>query len=168
MLFGVSHDFNSYDTAALHFGAFHKGRAVAYMRLALDSPSHQTPQVKQLIRSYGISLKTRELRFPFQHYYPDGKWSEAFLNRLRGKKIGEVGRLAIHPDYRNGGIILDELFSSFITYCKSHGIETGFGTCTLLLERYYRKFGFRRAEDCEPFVYRDLPEAVIVRFDDQA
>lgn len=166
MIFGMSHDFNSYDTTALHFGAFHDGKAVAYMRLTLDRETHQSPDVKTLMQKKGIPVRQKKHRFPFQHYYPDNRWSESFLTDLESKKIGEVGRLAIHPDYRTGGILLDEMFSAFIDYCKSHGINTGFGSCTLLLERYYRKFGFQRAENCSPFVYKNLPEAVIVRFDD--
>jgi GNAT superfamily N-acetyltransferase len=165
MLFGMSHDFNSYDTTALHFGAFHNGKAIAYMRLTLDRETHQTEHVKTLMHKFGIPVRKKKHRFPFQHYYPDQDWSDSFLTELQGKKIGEVGRLSIHPDYRNGGILLDNMFSAFISYCKSHEVKIGFGSCTLLLERYYRKFGFQRAENCSPFVYKNLPEAVIVCFD---
>lgn len=59
-----------------------------------------------------------------------------------------------------------ELITEFIDYCKNDKkITTGFGSCTLSLERYYRKFGFSITQGSEPFVYDGLPEAVIVRFD---
>ena len=104
--------------------------------------------------------------FPFQQYYPNTTWSLSFLDELKGHKIGEVGRLAIHKNYRKGGVILNELITAFIDYCKNdQKITTGFGSCTLSLERYYRKFGFSIAKGSEPFVYYGLPEAVIVRFD---
>ena len=167
MLSAQTHDFNAYDLNALHFGAFADGKPIAYVRLAVEEETHQTPLMKEILENGGLSLKEKERAFPFQHYHPDYRWSETFLRQLKGKRIGEVGRLAIDSAYRNGGEVLDDLFSAFISYCRDEQqINTGFGSCTLLLERYYRKFGFRRAENCQPFVHKNLPEAVIVRFDD--
>ncbi|MGV3630306.1 MAG: N-acyl amino acid synthase FeeM domain-containing protein [Bacteroidota bacterium] len=167
MLSAKNHDFNVYDLNALHFGAFENGKPIACMRLAVEQETHQTSIIRDILEKAEVSLREKQFTFPFQHYHPDPRWSETFLRQLQDKRIGEVGRLAIHTAHRNGGQVLDDLFSAFISYCRDeHQVNTGFGSCTLLLERYYRKFGFRRAENCEPFVYKNLPEAVIVRFDD--
>ncbi|MCE3294840.1 MAG: hypothetical protein K0R65_554 [Crocinitomicaceae bacterium] len=167
MLSAPDHDFNAYDLNALHYGAFRNGEAIAYMRLAVQEETHHTQFIREILDQNEINLREKEHAFPFQHYYPNPNWAGNFLDQLKGKKIGEVGRLAIHSEYRQGGEVLDDLFLAFIKYCRNdQKINTGFGSCTLLLERYYRKFGFRRAENCEPFVHKNLPEAVIVRFDD--
>jgi hypothetical protein len=77
-----------------------------------------------------------------------------------------VGKLAIAKDYRQKGIVLGGLISSFVDYCKKEQkFNTGFGSCSIQLERYYRKFGFMRAHGTVPFIHEGLPEAVIVRFD---
>lgn len=168
MLSAVAHDFTTYDLNALHFGAFEKEKPVAYLRLAVEEKTHLTPWVEELLEREQIALEDKTHAFPFQAYHPDPLWSDRFLQEFSGKRIGEVGRLAIHPDYRQAGHVLDGLISSFICYCKEdRKINAGFGTCTLLLERYYRKFGFQRAKNCRPFVYQNLPEAVVVCFEDR-
>lgn len=159
-------DLTAYDLNALHFGAFENDKAIAYIRLVVENETHFTSLVKELISKNVIEVEKPRFAFPFQNYHPDLIWSEQFIQSLENRKIGEVGRLAIHQDYRKAGKILDALFENFITYCKIQQINTAFGSCTLLLERYYRKFNFIRAENCEPFIYKNLPEAVIVRFDD--
>lgn len=166
MLSENSLDLNVYDLNALHFGAFENNEPIAYIRLVVGKETHFTSWVKELFSEHGIKLETQKFTFPFQNYHPDLIWSKKFIQSLENRKIGEVGRLAIHKDYRQAGEILDTLFENFINYCKNQGINTAFGSCTLLLERYYRKFNFQRAENCEPFIYKNLPEAVIVRFDD--
>lgn len=159
-------DLTVYDLNALHFGAFENDKAIAYIRLVVEKETHFTAWANELISELGIQLEKQKFPFPFQNYHPDLNWSIQFIKSLESRKIGEVGRLAIHKDYRQAGEILDALFENFINYCKNQGINTAFGSCTLLLERYYRKFNFVRVENCQPFMYKDLPEAVIVRFDD--
>lgn len=161
-----SHDINAYDLRSCHFGAFSDGNAIGYVRLAMAQRSSLAPWVEEICATNRITLNSIKHSFPFVAYYPDKKWSSEFILGLAGKRIGEVGKLAIHQDYRNGDDHLNELISSFLDYCvQEHRIETGFGSCTLLLERYYRKFGFFVAAGAKPFVFGNLPEAVILRFD---
>lgn len=166
MLSGNSLDLSIHDLNALHFGAFDKNKPIAYIRLVVEKETHFTPWINEIIAEHEIQLENKKFTFPFQNYYPDLKWSEDFIQGLENRIIGEVGRLAIHKDCRQAGNLLDALFLNFIDYCKKNQIQTAFGSCTLLLERYYRKFNFQRAENCQPFIYKNLPEAVIVRFDD--
>lgn len=167
MLSGNQLDLSVYDLNALHFGAFENNKVIAYIRLVVEKETHFTSWVNQIIKEHQIQLENKKFTFPFQNYHPDLNWSENFIQSLANRKIGEVGRLAILKNYRQAGEILDTLFENFIFYCKKQHIQTAFGSCTLLLERYYRKFNFQRAENCQPFVYKNLPEAVIVRFDDK-
>lgn len=161
-----SHDINEFDLQALHYGAFDDGKPIAYIRIATASNTHFTHWVKQLLSLNNTTTKAPDTSYPFQSYYPDVNWSGEFVSGLEGKKIGEVGRLAIHKEYRKAGTILSGLISSFIEYCKKEQkIDTGFGSCTLKLARYYKRFGFTQAQGAKPFIYSDLPEAVIVRFD---
>lgn len=160
------YDINPYDLNALHFGAFDGDSPVAYIRISTLEETHFTPWVVELADKHGMNLNEPETQFPFQLYYPDPGWSTVFIQSLNGKKIGEVGKLAIHKNYRQGGKVLDELITAFVQYCKNEqGFNTGFGSCSLLLERYYRKFGFEVADGAQAFVYNEFPEAIIVRFD---
>lgn len=160
------HDMNSFDLHALHYGAFVNEKPIAYIRITTASETHFTIWVKQLLLKNNIATAPATSFFPFQLYYPDLNWSNKFLLGLEGRKIGEVGKLAIHKDYRKAGNVLTGLIESFIEYCKKdQKIETGFGSCTLTLARYYRKFGFTVASGAQSFIHGTLPEAVIMRFD---
>lgn len=166
MVSSNNQDINWYDLNAYHFAAFENEIPIGYIRITSTSKTHFTPWVKEIIASNNISLEQKTQAFPFQSYCPDSNWCTAFLTSLNGRKIGEVGKLAIHEKYRQGGEILNNLINSFIFYCKNEqNFETGFGSCTLSLARYYRKFGFVVAHESIPFIYDGLPEAVIVRFD---
>lgn len=159
-------DIDQYDLKAFHYGAFDGKIAIAYVRFASSNNTSFTNWVEQILSNNNIHIETKKALFPFQKYYPDSEWSRTFLASLEGRKIGEVGKLAIHKDYRFGGDHLEGFMSSFIEYCiKGQKIETGFGSCTLQLERYYRKFGFTVAEGAKPFIYEELPKAIILRFD---
>jgi hypothetical protein len=161
----AKHDINEFDLKALHYGAFENETPIAYIRIATDSHTHFAKWVNQIISSHKETPEIINSNFPFQNYYPDKKWSKDFVSSMGGKRVGEVGKLAIHKDYRKAGTILFGLIDSFIKYCKiEQNIETGFGSCTLKLARYYRKFGFTIVEGTQPFIYGDLPEAVIVKF----
>lgn len=161
-----THDINYFDLNALHYGAFDGENPIAYIRITTSTKTHFTNWVENILELNNITIESNFRSFPFQSYYPDINWSLSFVDGLKGKKIGEVGKLAIHKDYRKRGIVLEGLIHSFIHYCKKEQkINTGFGSCTLQLERYYRKFGFTRAQGSIPFVHKELPEAVIVRFD---
>jgi hypothetical protein len=159
-------DINQYDLNALHYGAFEKEKPVAYIRITTAGETHFTNWVKQILLIHGIRTETDSSSYPFQSYYPDLIWSKKFIESLQGRKVGEVGKLAIDKNYRQAGTILSGFIGSFIQYCKKEqNITTGFGSCTLKLARYYRKFGFTLAQGAKPFIYAGLPEAVIVRFD---
>lgn len=160
------HDINHFDLNSLHYGAFDGEKPVAYIRIATSSPTHFSKWIEKILDLDSIDPEPDYIGYPFQQYYPDTNWSLTFIESLKGKKIGEVGKLAIHKDYRKGGIVLGSLIPSFIRYCKTEQkMDTGFGICGLKLERYYRKFGFSRAKGSEPFIHKELPEGVIVRFD---
>ena len=135
-------DINSYDLNAFHFGAFQDGLAVGYVRLATQHNTAFTSWVAEIIEHEKIEIAPVPHEFPFQAYYPDTMWGKNFINSLRGRSIGEMGKLAIHEDFRGGEELLNDLISSFLGYCINDlKLETGFGSCSLLLERYYRKFG---------------------------
>lgn len=159
-------DINWYDLNAFHFAAFENGNPIGYIRITNVTETHFTPWINEIISSNNIHLESQKFLFPFQAYCPDASWCDSFIKSLNGRKIGEVGKLAIHSDHRNGGEILSSLINSFIQYCKNERhFQTGFGSCSLLLERYYRKFGFSIVEGAQPFIHDGLPEAIIVRFD---
>lgn len=161
----ANHDINKFDLYSFHYGAFINGEAIAYIRITTASHTHFTKWVKQILTANKIATETINSSFPFQNYYPDKKWSENFVSSMEGKNVGEVGKLAIHKEYRKAGTILFGLIDSFIKYCKAEqSIETGFGSCTIKLARYYCKFGFTIVEGTKPFIYGELPEAVIVKF----
>jgi hypothetical protein len=159
-------DVSNFDLNALHFAAFDGRKPVASIRIISQFPTHFTLWIQKIIADNHLKLEDYMVQFPLLMYYPDLNWSLKFIADLKGTKIGEVGRLAIHKDFRKGGIVLDNLIRSFIEYCiKGQLFNTGFGLCTPLLERYYLKFGFSRVQEVIPFVHGDLPEAVVVRFD---
>lgn len=159
-------DINEYDLFALHYAAFENNTPIACIRLSTTSETHFSEWVDDLIQEHDIVLDDKKTSYPFQNYYPDQSWSADFLSKLCDRKIGEVGKLAIHKNHISGGIVLNGLINSFVKYCKvDQNLETGFGSCTHKLERYYRKFGFTVADGSIPFTHGDLPEAVIVRFD---
>lgn len=161
----VTFDINEFDLQALHYGAFVDGKAIAYMRITTNLDTRFTNWVKQIIFHNNILIEPPSFSYPFQSYYPDLNWSNNFVSSLKGKKIGEVGKLAIHKDFRKAETVLSRFIPSFIEYCKlKQKIETGFGLCNLRLARYYKRFGFYSAEGSKPFVYKELPEAVIVQF----
>jgi len=161
------HDINCFDLNALHFGCFIDKKPVAYLRMVTDAETYFSPWIKNILSDERISLNTSQDNFPFQTYCSDKGWSKDFITNHKGKKIGEVGKLAIDKEYRTGrGELLTGLFRAFIPYCKDQqGFDMGFGSCVLPLERYYSKFGFKRAEGAIPFKYQRLPEAVMVKFD---
>lgn len=159
-------DINQYDLNALHYGAFELEKPVAYIRITTPTETHFTPWVKQILLFHNLKIETISSSYPFQNYYPDLEWSSEFIKSFEGKNIGEVGKLAVDRKYRLGGKILFGLISSFMQYCKKEQkINAGFGSCTLQLARYYRKFGFTIAKGAKPFIYAGLPEGVIVQFE---
>ncbi len=160
------HDINQFDLNAFHYGAFDGKDPIAYIRITSASTTHFTDWVEQIIELTNSKIESNFGAFPFQSYYPDRGWSNSFIDGLKGRKIGEVGKLAIYKDYRQKGTVLGNLIPSFVDYCKKEQkFNTGFGSCGIQLERYYRRFGFTRVEGGLPFIYQGLPEAVIVRSD---
>lgn len=161
----VDLDMNIYDLNALHFGAYRDNEAIACIRMTTDNKTHITTWAQELAIDTRMIADEVGETYPFQNYYPDANWSKEFIKSLHGRKIGEVGKLAIHQDHRSKGL-LPEFISAFVSYCKDeHSFSTGFGSCSLQLEKFYLKFGFTRAEGSAPFTHKGLPEAVIVRFD---
>jgi len=159
------YDLTHFDQRAMHFGGFINDKPVAYLRMTTNRFTRFAEWVNEIAAQNNIALLPNGARFPFETFSPDKTWNSNFLAALENKKIGEVGKLAIHREHRKRGLVLEKLISAFVDHCHRDGFDTGFGSCTLPLERYYRKFGFSRAEGATPFVHQGLPPAVIVRFD---
>jgi hypothetical protein len=158
-------DINQFDINAFHFAAFDKNMPIAYIRITSTIPNNFTKWTEELIFENNIKIKYEDHTYPFENYYPDKIWIKNFLLSISDKIVGEVGKLVIHEDYRVGGKTLFGLISQFQIYCfKENKYELGFGSCSLILERYYRKFGFERVDQSIPFTFPDLPEAVIMQF----
>jgi hypothetical protein len=156
-------DITEFDLHSLHFGAFDGERPVAYMRMVQRDQTRFTPWVQNIAGH--IDELPFPADFPFELYSPYKTWNKQFLRNLSGKKIGEAGKLAIHEDYRKDGT-LEHFIRAFVDYCnETRRFDSGFGVCTFKLERFYRRLGFRRAEGAVPFIYSDLPEAVVLQFD---
>jgi len=162
MVHGI--DITGFDLNALHFGAFDGLVPIGYMRMVGQKETRFAPWIKNIAADEIIDIPNK-ISFPFELYCPHKNWNLDFLNDLQGKKIGEAGKLAIHKDYRNGSM-LEDFIKAFVTYCKEgQKFDSGFGICTFALERYYKKLGFYRAPGALPFIHKDLPEAVMLRFD---
>lgn len=158
-------DINEYDLNAFHFAAFIKNTPIAYIRITSPVPNNTTKWTQELIIEHELEIKPQLFTYPFEKYYPDKEWIHNFLQSISDDISGEVGKLVIHKNYREGGKILNSLISNFHTFCFTEKkYDMGFGSCSLKLERYYQKFGFKRAENSIPFTFQYLPEAVIMQF----
>lgn len=154
---------SEFDCRAFHFVGFADGKPVAYMRMVQAA---ETP-CAEWIRSLNLDLtpKPSDMDFPFEKYSPNKSWNKNFLKSLQGKKIGEAGKLAVDETYRSTDF-LKGFIREYMHFCiYRHKFETGFGVCTLTLERFYRQFGFYIPNGAEPFTAEGLPEAVMMQFD---
>lgn len=162
----VDLDINNYDFNAFHFAAFKKNEIIACIRFSTKKETHHTPWVKSIVEKNQLQLENISNGFPFENYCPDKASCAEFLKEFENKTIGEVGKLAIQAEYRKGFELLNQFIQSFIDYSREElKVDTGFGCCTFVLERFYRKFGFYHAKSIEPFVVHNLPEAVLLRFE---
>jgi hypothetical protein len=160
----LPHDLTPHDLTALHFGAFDSGKPIGYIRIVTSSETHLSEWVKMIGEKKQIDFNSSTSTiYPFQNYYPDKSWASNFLEKIEKTKKGEVGKLALHFKYRNGGLIFIQFVHALVNYCKQNNFQTCFGLCSLPLERYYKKFGFSRVQGSYPFTYDDLPEAVFVQ-----
>ena len=159
-------DISEFDVNAYHFGAFLNNEPIACIRITNATETSFTPWMHQIVLQNKLFISPKQTNFPFQAYYPDKLWSERFIQSLEGKKIGEVGKLAIHTKFRKSGTVLFGLIESFVNYCTDiQSFETGFGVCSLSLARYYKRFGFSKTMGAQSFIYEGLPEANVLRFD---
>lgn len=157
-------DITHFDERAFHFAAYHENKPVAYMRMVQLQKTKFAAWVQSITAEINNS-DSENLEFPFQHYSPDKDWNKFFLNRLQHKKIGEAGKLAIAEHVRSDQF-LSRFVQSFLDYCiHQNGFHSGFGICTLELERFYKRLGFFRPEGAQPFTHSSLPLAVMVQFD---
>ncbi len=113
-----NYDINGFDLNEQHYCAFEVENPVAYIRITTSIPTHFTNWVKTILGLSLIKTESHFTSFPFQSYYTATNWCLSFINALKETKIGEVGKLAIHKDDRQKGIILNGLISSFVSYCK--------------------------------------------------
>lgn len=163
---GQKLDLDGFDHRSFHFGAFDNGSPVAYIRFTVMRANHQTKWVESLIDEVDQNIVSIDVGFPFQNYHPDQLWSDKLIHSLGDRVYGEVGKLAVKSNAKSNPDLLKRFISEFLEYSvKDIGVQTGFGSCTLVLERFYRQFGFYRAEGSHPFDYKGLPKAVILRFD---
>ena len=173
--FDLTHDYNEFDPNhydltkfdinACHFGAFIKNMPIGYMRITSSTPTSSTQWTKEIILENGIEIKPNNDSFPFEQHYPDKDWSNRFLNTFSNKKNGEIGKLAIHGDFRNGGLVFQDLIYKIQELCI-YELEYDFGItiCTLELEDLYKSLGFIRIHNSLIFPYKKSPEAVIMQF----
>lgn len=160
------HDISDYDFRALHFGAFENDKLIAYVRFVLREPNLEpfSSWLSVICSENNFTPKTAQFLFPFQQYHPDREWQKQFLSNLQEKKIGELGKLAVDESHRNTNLLATFL-EAFMEHCADkYAIVYGFGSCSLALERYYLKMNFERVATCETYVYKQLPEAVLVCF----
>lgn len=159
-----TNDPSTFDTRAFHFARYIENRPVAYMRMVTRHETKFADWVKNLA-SQNLQPIPEKIEFPFENYSPDKTWNKSFLESLENKNVGEAGKLAIDKAFRSEAF-LETFIQEFLHYCiEEHQFDVGFGICTLTLERFYRRLGFFRAHGAVPFIYQDLPEGVIVRFD---
>ncbi|MBK6526705.1 MAG: hypothetical protein IPG07_14855 [Crocinitomicaceae bacterium] len=156
-------DVSFFDQRAFHFAAYHENQIVAYMRMVQHEETKFASWIKEV--PTGINkLQSETIKFPFEHYVPNKTWNRHFLGSFENKKIGEAGKLAIAKNFRSD-LFLAQFVQSFLDYCiEKNGFHSGFGVCTLELERFYKRLGFYRPEGAEPFTHAGLPVAVIVQF----
>ncbi len=158
-------DINPFDINAYHFGAYLKNIPIGYIRMTSSSPTNTSEWTKEIISENGINLITCLNDFPFEKYYPDEYLSKRLINSYSTKKIGEIGKLAIHGDYRNGGLVFENLISQFQLFCfYEQEYDLGIKVCSLEFEMHYKNFGFQRIDHSTTFSYKKVPEAVIIQF----
>lgn len=157
-------DITFFDQRAFHFAAYHENKPVAYMRMVSRNETKFADWVKNCSPKNDNS-KAEKIEFPFENYSPNKNWNKAFLSRFENQKIGEAGKLAIVENIRSDQF-LSKFVQAFLDYCiNQNGFQSGFGICTLELERFYKRLGFFRPNGAEPFTYSSLPLAVMVQFD---
>lgn len=157
-------DHSAFDARAFHFAGYIENKPVAYMRMVTRHETKFADWVKNLA-SQNLQPIPEKMEFPFENYSQDKTWNKLFLKSLEGKKVGEAGKLAIVKTYRSDKF-LEQFIQEFLHYCiEKNQFEVGFGICTLTLERFYKRMGFSRAQGALPFIYGDLPEGVMVRFE---
>jgi hypothetical protein len=81
----------------------------------------------------------------------------------------EVGRLVLDPHYRFGPDFLRRcLFLTIVHTMRHHELENLFASCTPVLARLYRRFGFRvlvkdaaeDAEGCYSLIHGPVPDVL--------
>jgi hypothetical protein len=94
-----------------------------------------------------------------QHAIPESLLDESW----------EVGRLVLDPQYRSGFDSLKRLlFLSLVDILDNHPIENLFASCTPVLSRLYRRFGFsvlvkdasQDAEGSYSLIHGHVPEVL--------
>lgn len=157
-------DITFFDKHALHFAAYHENQAVGYMRMVQKKETKFSNWIKNSSPEKD-NLNSEKIEFPFENYSPDKVWNKEFLSRFENQKIGEAGKLAIAKDVRSDQF-LSKFIHAFLDHCiHQNGFQSGFGICTLELERFYKRLGFFRPDGAEPFTHSTLPLAVMVQFD---
>ncbi|MBK6952503.1 MAG: hypothetical protein IPH24_10775 [Crocinitomicaceae bacterium] len=157
-------DISFFDQRAFHFAAYHENKPVAYMRMVSRNETKFADWIKNCSPENDTS-KSEKIEFPFENYSPDKIWNKDFLSRFENQKIGEAGKLAVAKDVRSD-LFLSKFIHAFLDHCiHQNGFQSGFGICTLELERFYKRLGFFRPDGAEPFTHSSLPLVVMVQFD---
>ncbi len=157
-------DISFFDQRAFHFAAYHENKPVAYMRMVSRNETKFADWIKNCSPENDKS-NSEKIEFPFENYSPNETWNKAFLSRFENQKIGEAGKLAIDTNFRSD-YFLSKFVQTFLDYCvHQNSFVSGFGICTLELERIYKRLGFFRPEGAEPFTHSSLPLGVVVQFD---
>jgi hypothetical protein len=147
-------DLVSHDLCAIHYGVFDlDGRALAAARAIGGQASHQTPMVRQLVQSWGLSLPPVLDPFPILSHF-DRKALEPLVQAqlAAGLRVVECGRLCVDPA---AGAARAHIFR-FLAECTlaaelcGRGVDVIYGMSTIPLFRYYRRLGFVATPNLPP------------------
>jgi len=87
------------------------------------------PDTLNVVGTYRILPPHQANRFG--RLYSESEFDISRLTHLRAKMV-EVGRSCVHPDYRNGQVILS-LWSGLAVYMQQHGYETMLGCASVAM-----------------------------------
>jgi N-acyl-L-homoserine lactone synthetase len=139
-------DLVPHDLCAIHYGVFDlDGRALAAARAIGGQASHQTPMVRQVVRTCGLSLPPVLDPFPILSYFHRKALETLVQAQLAaGLRVVECGRLCVDPA---AGAARAHVFR-FLAECTlaaelcDRGVDVIYGMSTIPLFRYYRRLGF--------------------------
>jgi predicted GNAT family N-acyltransferase len=148
------------------------GRVIACARLIRNLGEEEQPycgRIQKLLAKTNDPVLSRLFDFPNSVQQPFDVLHEfrGFRAHYRtlmqcGKKAAEVGRVAVHPDFR-GQFISEVVVDTAVSYAEKKRVSCLFLACMEELEPLYSKCGFRPVPGlrCEKFFNIPLPSIVM-------